>query len=57
LLLQKGYYAKLFDYQSTSIPIKGATPELPVTKPRAASREQKMEFAFGPEKVGSVRLT
>lgn len=57
LLLQKGYYAKLFDYQSTSIPIKGAAPELPVTKPRAASREQKMEFAFGPEKVGSVRLT
>jgi subfamily B ATP-binding cassette protein HlyB/CyaB len=63
LIGNKGYYSRLHDYQSTSIPIKA--------RPREEAKEEGVEaaptsskkaentvgFAYGPQKVQSVRLT
>lgn len=58
LLAYKGYYSRLFDYQTKSIPIKTSTsePQNQDGHPPAKPPEKTVGFAYGPEKIQKVRL-
>ncbi|MDK9557905.1 type I secretion system permease/ATPase [Marinobacter sp. M216] len=59
LLAQNGYYSRLFEYQNASVPIRARAPDSgkPMDHSSAGGREGAIGFAFGSERVDTVRLT
>ncbi|TBW48119.1 type I secretion system permease/ATPase [Marinobacter halodurans] len=60
LLAQNGYYARLHDYQNTSLPIRQTVHESPDTSVASHSTDapinKGMNFAYGPQKIQTMGL-